>query len=284
MAAKPRTTVRRSLAGLFLAWAACFLSAFLFVDSATARDPRVQPSREVHFQSGQFELDCPLGTVATGGGGLVLSGGTQDPDGKIARSQPVFGPTGVPSGWILNTVDADETLIEVICARSSYVPDATVAQAFGTSPHFQVGCPPHQVALGGGAGADDPTQEFLAKDQPMLNSSGAPVGWKGNLVGGSRTGTVFAVCMPRGTAPPLMVVTDSDPPPIPQDPYNAFCPTHWLATGVGAEADFPLTSHITLVSSFRSRKSPFKPLGAQALLYANTGDPSTGTAYAVCAG
>ena len=59
-------------------------------------------------------------------------------------------------------------------------------------------CPAGWVATGGGVGADLYSSVYVARTEPKQNSSGKPIGWKGNLRqrtnGSAGTGTIYVVC------------------------------------------------------------------------------------------
>ncbi|MEH0578433.1 MULTISPECIES: hypothetical protein [Streptomyces] len=88
---------------------------------------------------------------------------------------------------------------------SSSSADAAVATSVVKSKYFTGGettisCPSGWTATGGGVGADVVASMYVARTEPTRNSSGKPVGWKGNVRqksnGGPASGTIYVVCAP----------------------------------------------------------------------------------------
>ncbi|MFC4500448.1 MULTISPECIES: hypothetical protein [Streptomyces] len=82
---------------------------------------------------------------------------------------------------------------------------AAVARPVVKSKYFTTGdttisCPSGWTATGGGVGVDLVGSMYVARTEPTRNSSGKPVGWKGDVRqrsnGGAASGTIYVVCAP----------------------------------------------------------------------------------------
>ncbi|MGW0879466.1 hypothetical protein [Streptomyces sp. NPDC002671] len=83
--------------------------------------------------------------------------------------------------------------------------DAAVTNSVVRSKYFTTGattisCPSGWTATGGGVGVDWPNSMYVSRTEPIKNSAGKPVGWKGDIrqraTGGAASGSIYVVCAP----------------------------------------------------------------------------------------
>ncbi|MEU9476771.1 hypothetical protein [Streptomyces sp. NPDC048191] len=106
------------------------------------------------------------------------------------------------TAYALGAVAAALLVLVAFDSYTSSSADAAVTRPLVRSRYFTgsttIGCPSGYTATGGGVGVDVPNGMYVARTEPVTNSAGRPVGWKGDVRqrvnGGAATGTVYVVC------------------------------------------------------------------------------------------
>ncbi|MEU1008408.1 hypothetical protein [Streptomyces sp. NPDC005890] len=106
--------------------------------------------------------------------------------------------------YALGAVAAVLLALVAFDSLTSSTADAAVTNPVVRSKYFSgattVSCPSGWAATGGGVGADIQSSMYVARSEPVKNSAGKPVAWKGDLRqrvgGGAASGTVYVVCAP----------------------------------------------------------------------------------------
>lgn len=108
---------------------------------------------------------------------------------RTAISAAVVGSALVISGAIATAAPATPA--------SPTLPTLSVKSKYFTTGETTITCDPGWVATGGGVGADDPSNTYVARTEPFP-SSGTPTGWKGNLFNRASnapsSGAIYVVC------------------------------------------------------------------------------------------
>jgi hypothetical protein len=231
------------------------------------------------FRFKNFHRRGEYETPGCGAGRVVLGGGVDVRNSPEVESVPVLGSGGVPRHW-RGWFDA---AVAAVCADKSALPGLglEVSSAAGQKG-FSLLCPTGKVATGGGGVVDDFSTERLVRDQPLADGSGVPIGWNVNIQGGTRTGTIYAICANQTALSDLHVVSSSTPGITPYY-FPVGCPAGEVATGSGAGVEFPTLGYLHMHIPGFSGYTP--PDGAQAILTAHPDgnvEATTGTVYAIC--
>lgn len=75
-------------------------------------------------------------------------------------------------------------------------PSLLVKTKYFTSGETTIACDAGQIATGGGVGADNPYDTYVARSEPTQRA-GVPTGWKGTLIrkdGLDSSGTIYVIC------------------------------------------------------------------------------------------
>ncbi|MBL1080492.1 hypothetical protein JK359_00625 [Streptomyces actinomycinicus] len=106
------------------------------------------------------------------------------------------------------TLGAVAAVLLALVAFGSFAPsqaDAAAATPVVRSKYFTTGattisCPSGWSATGGGVGVDLQSSMYVARTEPVKNSAGRPVGWKGDVRqrvnGQAASGSIYVVCVP----------------------------------------------------------------------------------------
>jgi hypothetical protein len=76
-------------------------------------------------------------------------------------------------------------------------PSVKVKSKYFVNSETTLACDAGQVATGGGVGADNPYDTYVARTEPTFNGSRVPTGWKGTLIsknGTASSGSIYVVC------------------------------------------------------------------------------------------
>lgn len=159
------------------------------------------------FNAGGVTAVCSGSDFATGGG-FETAGGK-----NVLRSRP-DPASGQPNGWhsfFSVSLDTGGLTVKsfVVCMTpvnlgtsqsSSYV-QVNSAPVGNTAGSVSVTCRPSDFATGGGFDLNPSGNKFTLHSEPDV-ASGTPMGWTNHYgIGGSITGTAYAVCIPVTVIP-----------------------------------------------------------------------------------
>jgi hypothetical protein len=183
-------------------------------------------------QQTHHSVDCPVGTVAWGGGVGGASGVGQNTN----SSYPLVSG-GLAVGWqgVENNATGSDSGMSVwaVCAqepKNYSVQSASTTDAPGIQTHLGVECPKHSLALGGGAaGTSSSLAENINSSYPTKSSWGVDMN---NGSGSDSLFTAYAIC---GKANSVKIIeSQAQPNPSGQQSFvAAYCKGKSVETGGG---------------------------------------------------